>query len=145
MPNRIAPDATPEKGRHQTAWPPSLRRECCYYGDVFLEHDADRLAEVSGLSRREVNRLREKRILALVKPLTDALELSREIAPKLGLDRALELLIRECAEAHAEIVAARPGGYTAFERGKVIKALREARVSIDRMETTILSETKAEG
>lgn len=168
--NRIASPAPQEKGRHQTAWPPSLARECRYYGDVFLEHDAERLAEVAGLSRREVNRLREvgcfegtdgeqrlqpvekvarlihaaaaigmphERIRAFVRPITDALTTSEEETPRIGVDKALELLVRECAEAAAEIVAARPGGYTPFERTKLVKALREARIAIDRMENEI--------
>jgi hypothetical protein len=178
MAHSIAPVDVVSKGRMPRSWTEhfaALRREAMYWGDVFLGHDAERIAAHAGLSRREINRLREsgcheaaeradgdqrltpvekvtrvlhaaidlglphERCTALVRPILDALNHSETAAPRVGLDRALELLIRECAEAQAELVAARPGGISPFERGKVIKALREARIAIDRMETEILS------
>ncbi len=169
--NRIAPASAESKGRSQHAWPDSLGRTARFYGDVFLDHDTERLAAHTGLSRREINRLREsgcfegpegeqrltpvekvarllwaarelgfahERCVALVQPILDALEITDDLANRIGIEKAADLFGLVVARTQVEYLSARADGrFDRGERARLLKILREARMAIDRFENEL--------
>lgn len=125
-----SPAIVEDQGGRLWSDPEALQDACIASLDSMLGHDVERLAAVSGISRRELNKQRERRADKLGKQWLHRLcALGRATAIRFGAERtapAARLFARACGHELASAVpAAAVAGETESELAVLARAMKE--------------------